>query len=421
MRGLTVKLAGLGAALLIGTSAVAETELRITHSMTGGSNRDAFDTIVADFEEANPDITVKQIVFDDDLYQDTGLITQLQSSDIPDIYFQWAGFPVQRDTEAGYTMDLSDALADGWGDTFIESVWTAGAGTLVDGKPRLVPTSLDVTNTIWYNTDIFAEYGIEPPGTWQEFVDLVGVLAEAGETPIIQGNNELWPFGNWASHIAARVVPPEEYEAAFKQEGSFNTPGFLRALELIDELREAGAFNRDMPGLGADPAMAGFFQGAAAMHPIGSWLVSSAGELAEDDFAYDQFDTPVIDPNHPGADSVIGTLTGFIIHDQSENQDEAIAFLKHFTSPDSQKLWAEAGLLSPVDGVNDVADLDPQTKSIAAMLANAGSMVPPPDTTYPVPVAEAYYQAAAFVAGGERTPAEALEWIDETLAVMGKQ
>ncbi|MCP5112417.1 MAG: hypothetical protein GY953_16455, partial [bacterium] len=130
---------------------------------------------------------------------------------------------------------------------------------------------------------------------------------------------------------------------------------------------------------------------------------------------------PVIDADHPLSDSVIGTLTGFIVHDQSENQDKAIAFLKHFTAPESQTLWAESGLLSPVKGVNDVADLDDQTKSIAAMLANAGSMVPPPDTTFPVPVAEAYYQAAAYVAGGEKTPAEALEWIDETLAVMGKQ
>lgn len=421
MRGLTLTLAGLSAVLMIGTSAMAQTELRVTHSMTGGSNRDAFDRIIENFEAANPDITVKQIVFDDDLYQDTGLITQLQSSDIPDIYFQWAGFPVQRDTEAGYAMDLSGALADGWGDTFVESVWTDGAGTLVGGTPHLVPTSLDVTNTIWYNTAMFEENGLSAPATWQEFVDLVKVLVEAGETPIIQGNNELWPFGNWASHIAARVVPPAEYEAAFKQEGSFNTPGFLQALELIDELRVAGAFNRDMPGLGADPAMAGFFQGAAAMHPIGSWLVTSADELADEGFAYDQFDTPVIDPDHPLSDSVIGTLTGFIVHDQSDNQDEAITFLKFFTAPESQKLWAESGLLSPIKGVNDVADLGDQARSIAAMMANAGSMVPPPDTTYPVPVAEAYYQAAAFVAGGEKTPAEALEWIDETLAVMGKQ
>jgi raffinose/stachyose/melibiose transport system substrate-binding protein len=48
-------------------------------------------------------------------------------------------------------------------------------------------------------------------------------------------------------------------------------------------------------------------------------------------------------------------------------------------------------------------------------------MVPPPDTTYPVPVAEAYYQAAAYVATGEKSPKDALAWLDETVAVIGKQ
>lgn len=411
----------LSAVLALSTAIASAAELRVTHSMTGGSNREAFDKIVANFEAANPDITVKQIVFDDDLYQDTGLITQLQSSEVPDVYFQWAGFPVQRDTEAGYAMDLTDAMADGWKDTFLESVWTEGAGTMVDGSLRMVPMSLDVTNTIWYNTDIFAENDLAAPETWDEFMNVIEVLVEAGETPIIEGNNELWPLGNWASHIAARVVDPAAYEAAFKQEGSFDTPGFRKALELMQQLHDAGAFNVDMPGLGADPAMAGFFQGAAVMHPIGSWLVPSAGELGDEDFAYDQFDTPVIDPDHPAPNSVIGTLTGFIVHDKSENPDAAIAFLKHFTSPESQKIWAEAGVLSPVAGVNEAADLDPHTSSLADMIAGADAFVPPPDTTYPVPVAEAYYQAAAYVAAGEKTPDEAIEWIEETLAVMGKQ
>lgn len=422
MSRLTLRLAVLGAALLTTTAVLAETELRITHSMTGGDNRVAFDEIIAGFEATNPDITVKQIVFDDDLYSGTGLITQLQSSDVPDIYFQWAGFPVQRDAEAGFAMDLSDVLGEGaWRDSFISSVWSEGGGASVGGTPYLVPSSLDITNTIWYNKDIFEANGLVAPTTWDEFINVINVLVAAGETPIVEGNNELWPLGNWASHVASRVVPIDEYEAAFSQEGPFNTPGFLTALELLAELHEVGAFNRDMPGLGADPAMATFFQGAAAMHPIGSWLVGSAGDLAEADFRYGQFDTPLIDDSHPLKDSAIGTATGFIVHAKSDHQDEAIAFLKFFTSADSQKTWAEAGSLSPVNGVNDAADLDEQTKSIAALLENAGSLVPPPDTTYPVPVAEAYYQAAAYAAAGEKTPQEALVWLDETVAIIGKQ
>ncbi len=80
---------------------------------------------------------------------------------------------------------------------------------MVDGKPYMVPTSLDVTNTIWYNKTMFAENNLTPPKTWDEFVAVIKALAAAGETPIIDGNNEFWPLGNWASHIAAKVVPPD--------------------------------------------------------------------------------------------------------------------------------------------------------------------------------------------------------------------
>lgn len=413
-------LASAALTLIAGSAALADTEIRITHPMSSGANKEAFDKIVAGFEAANPGTTVKQIVFDDDIYSDTGLITQLQSNEVPDLYFQWAGFPVQRDVEAGYAADLSAAMADGWQSTFIDSAFSAGSGTTVDGKIYMAPISLDVTNTIWYNTAIFAENGLTPPASWDDFLAAIKTLAAAGETPVVTGNNELWPLGNWASHVAARVVQPADFDAAFKQEKSFADAGFLKPLELMQGLHEAGAFNRDMQGLGADPAMAAFFQGAAAMHPIGSWLVASEGDLAEEGFAYSQFDTPVIDPGHAAPKSVIATMTGFIQHAKAAHPAEATAFLKYLTSADAAVIWAESGAISPVRGVNEKAQISDQMKGMAVMLAEADAMVPPPDTTYPVPVAEAYYQAAAYAASGEKSATDALAWLDETVAAMPK-
>lgn len=291
----------------------------------------------------------------------------------------------------------------------------------MDGKPFMVPLSLDITNTIWYNTKIFAENGLTPPATWDDFIALIKVLVDAGETPIVTGNNELWPLGNWASHIAARTVDPAKFDAAFKQQISFADAGFLRPLELMQQLHEVGAFNRDMQGLGADPGMAAFFQEAAVMHPIGSWLVGSEGDMADEGFEYSQFDTPLIDPANPAPDSVIGTITGFIIHAKTTHPAEAVAFLKFLTSPESQVIWSQSGAISPVLGVSELVQFDPQMQAIDAMLANAKTMIPPPDTTYPVAIAEAYYQAAAYAASGEKSAADALVWLDETVTAMGQQ
>ncbi|KQV05321.1 hypothetical protein ASC68_26435 [Devosia sp. Root105] len=408
--------------LLLSTAAMAQTEVRFTHSITGGASREALDSIIADFQAANPDIKIKEIVFDDDQYSNQGLITQLKSNEVPDIFFEWAGFPVQRDVAAGYAYDLTEAMAaDGWKDSFSPAVWTDGAGTMVDGKPYLVPLSLDLTNTIWYNKKIFAEHNLTPPKSWDEFVALNKTLAEAGETPIVEGNNEFWPLGNWAGHIAAMVVPPDAYIAAFKQEAPFNTPEFEKALNLLVGLHDVGAFNKDMQALGADPAMATFFQEGAVMHPIGSWLVSETANLADEGFEYGQFNTPVIDPGHPLANSVIGTITGLVVHKNAPHPAEAIKFLKFLTSEASQIKWAESGQMSPVQGVSDKAKLDEQTQAMLALMSGASGIVPPPDNKYPVPVAEAFYQAAAFAASGEKSAKDALVWLDETLAAMGKQ
>ena len=422
MKATILRLAAVTALLMTTGAALAQTEVRFTHSITGGSSRVALDTIIANFEAANPDIKIKQIVFDDDQYSNQGLITQLKSNEVPDIFFEWAGLRVQRDVEAGFAYDLSDAMAaDGWKASFAPSVWTDGAGTMVDGKPYLVPLSLDLTNTIWYNKKIFEENNLAPPTTWDEFVAVIKTIAATGETPIVEGNNEFWPLGNWAGHIAAMVVPPAEYVAAFKQEGPFNTPGFEKALDLLVQLHDIGAFNKDMQSLGADPGMATFFQEGAAMHPIGSWLVSETSNLADEGFEYSQFNTPTIDPTHPLANSVIGTITGLVVHKNAEHPAEAIKFLKFLSSEASQIMWAESGQMSPVAGVSDKAKLDPQTQAMLALMSSAPAIVPPPDNKYPVPVAEAYYQAAALAADGEKSSKDALIWLDETVAAMGKQ
>src|SRR6218665_3012735 len=112
MQAMKFSLAAMAAVLLMSTTAaMAQTEVRFTHSITGGSSREALDAIIAGFETANPDIKIKEIVFDDDQYSNQGLITQLKSNEVPDIFFEWAGLRVQRDVEAGYAYDLSDAMA----------------------------------------------------------------------------------------------------------------------------------------------------------------------------------------------------------------------------------------------------------------------------------------------------------------------
>ena len=166
-------------------------------------------------------------------------------------------------------MDLTEALkSDGWKrQRLVPSVWTEGAGTMVAGQAlpgaHLV-FRCDQHHLVQYRPSS-QRTGWPPPKTWDEFVARhpEDLLENAGETPIIEGNNELWPFGNWASHIAAKVVPPEEYVAAFSAgRASSTTPGFDKALQLHPvQLHDIGAFNKDMQGTGRRSGDGDFHRG----------------------------------------------------------------------------------------------------------------------------------------------------------------
>jgi len=411
------------ASLMAASSAAwAQTELRIAHQ-AGTESAKVMDEVVADFEKLHPDISIKQLVFSSADYENTGLVTQLQSSTPPDIYFQWAGYPVERDVKTGTAFDLTGAMAtDGWKETFQPGLWTAGSGTTVDGHIYLVPTSVGVDVTLWYNTKLFKKLNLDTPKTWADLMTDVKAIAASGVTPIVIGNKEQWPLGNWISQIASRLVPPADYEAAFNQDGPFKIPGFQHAFQLLKDLHDAGAFNIDMATLDQDQGMATFFQSAAAIDPIGWWLVRPKDQISDPDFDYAQFNTPIIDDTTSNKDNVSGSGEGFIVNAHSEHKDAAIAFLKFMTSAENQAKWiAATGQSSPVIAANVGANLDPHVAEIATLMNTASSLTAPPDTSYPLPVARTFYQAAAYVASGDKSPDDALDWLDATLKSMGKQ
>ena len=409
-----------GVLLAIGAAVAQEpVEITITHTMTGGTHRVAFDQIIDAFHEEYPNIRVRQMPQDMEIYQDVGLISMLQSPNPPDIFFQWGGDLVRRDAELGFAADLSDALdEDGWGDTFLDAAWSESSGTMYDGRVYMIPYAFDVTTVLWYNVDMFEEHGLEEPETWGEFLDIVRTLREAGETPIILGNQQFWPLGNWAGHITARVVGMDLFDRALRLEEPFSQPAFEDAFERFAELAEANAFNRDLAGLGASESMTAFFQGAGAMHPIGSWLIPNALDTAPDDFRYGAFNTPEIPGGAGDPHSIIGLATGFQVSAETPHFDEAITFLRFFTNMENQVAWAESGRFSPVRGAMAAADIDEHNQQLAELFLDAEEMVPPPDTGYPVEVADIFYQGAALVAGGLASPTQGLAWIDEQLSLL---
>ena len=279
----------------------------------------------------------------------------------------------------------------------------------------MVPYSADVTNVLWYNKALFADAGVQPPTTWDELLAACTALAAADVIPIATGNKDLWPAGNWFGHLASRVVGEDLYSATLAGTGKFATPEWEAAFDYIKQLADAGCVNDSANAIDDNSGAQLFFQGKAAMHPIGSWLVSWAIDEAPD-LDFDYVNLPAMPTGAKGDQaSVIGVATGYVINAKSSKQDQAAEFMALLNSAENVQALIGAEVTPLAISASEGEEIDGRSASLSSLLNNAPAVVLPPDTGYDLKTADAFYQAIAAVLGGQATPADALAEIDRAL------
>lgn len=228
-----------------------------------------FDQFAQEFNEENPDGPQAEItVIQNDPFK-TAIATAVQAGDPPDLFQSWGGGTLRQQVAAGQVRDLTDDLAD-----VLETVSPGAlAPYTVDGRVYGIPWTMGIVG-FWYNTELFNEAGIsEPPTTWNEFIDAVEALKDAGITPIALGNQNLWPGHFWWSYLAMRLAGLDGFVQAVEN-NSLDNPGFVRAGELLQELIDLEPFQEGFMAVDyeeGDGQAAIMGNGEAAMELMGQW------------------------------------------------------------------------------------------------------------------------------------------------------
>lgn len=398
--------AGSGAVL------AQDTVLRISMGSPGEAGIRVWDQIAVDFEAAHPGVDVQMDYQDDDLYETIGLQNALNSPNPPDIYFEWTGSRMAQRFADGFAADLTEFTTGPLAGIWAEGVWPAAS---IDGKVVLVPHTADVTNVLWYNVPLLAEHSITPPATFDELLAACDALTAADIIPIASGNKDLWAAGNWLAHMVSRVVGEESYDAHLAGEGKFSDPAWEQAFGYVAQLREHSCVNESANSIADNEGAQLFFQGAAAMHPIGSWLVSWAIDEAPD-LEFDFVNLPAMPEGAAGDQgSAIGVETGYMVNAHSANVSLAVDFLAFLNNADNVKRFVSEAEIIPIALSVADAGVDGRSLALGELLASAPAVVLPPDTGYDLETADALYRGLAAVLGGQSTPAEALATIDSTL------
>lgn len=387
--------------------------LRIAMGSPGEALIKVWEEIADEFESQHKGIKVEFTFQDDDTYQTIGLPNLLSGKNAPDLYFEWAGERLYTRINDGFAADITEQLKKtGLGEMFEEGTFN---GMEVDGKTYMIPTAGDVTNVIFYNKKIFADLNLAVPTTWEEFLAVAEAVKNAGITPITVGNLDLWTAGNWVGHVISRVVGEQAYSDALQLEQPFLTDDFIKAYALVQELWDKGYVNNNINAIADNESDMLFLTGKAAMHPIGSWLVPEAiAEAPELELGY--FNTPAIAGGKGNQESVIGVLNGMVVNKNSKLTDEAIDFMKLYSSDASSAKLSAAGAVPITKTGLDRDNTAPLSVSLNDLMQEAPELVSPPDTGYSIEVANALNMATSQVIGGAKSPEDALKELENTIA-----
>ncbi|GAA0592332.1 extracellular solute-binding protein [Kribbella sandramycini] len=345
----------------------------------------AWDQLIADFHQANPDITVKTNVLPLSTFRDA-LTTQLTAGTASELIFnQVAGKP-------GQLLDLTPYLqkpnpyvegSKSWISDFNQTYYNAATSKDSAGATTWVPFNL-ITVGIYYNSDLLAKAGVDVAqlATFGGFVKACQTLKSQGIEPVATDNGVLAP--GWAgtainSTLLTGVAQKYNvYDTSGKAgTATITTPkSWAKAilsgeLKLTEEPSVAGAAttlkqwtdacaSKNWSGVQAQGAFSGgiAFPGGKTAFAWGTNL--SASELADKGFKYGTVTFPTIaktdSPYASGAPAQFGIGTGGTSYSipayvEGAKRDAAVKFLQFVTSKKSTDwLAATGGIPSIADG-----------------------------------------------------------------------
>jgi raffinose/stachyose/melibiose transport system substrate-binding protein len=370
-----------------------------------------------EFMEAHPNVTIEITVMENEAFK-AALQTNLQAGDVPDLFQSWGGGGLRQQVEAGLVRDITEESSG-----FIGDLNEGAVGLYnVDGVQYGIPFNLGMVG-FWYNKDLFAQAGIDaPPTTWDEFLEDVQALKDAGITPIAVGAGDKWPAHFYYSYLMIR----EGGEAAMQQVSAdldFNKPEFVEAGNQLQRLIDMEPFQAGFlaaPWDAPDGESGTIGTGQAAISLMGQWgpgaYANQSGIGTPEDPVVERlpaefgwFAFPTVEGGAGAATDGFGGGDGFAVG--KDAPPEAVQFLEYITSVDQAIRTGETGTTLPVTKGAEVSVTDPLQQQVLAGLSQATFVQLYLDQYFSPELGAAVNDAVATLFAGTATPEEVTEAI----------
>lgn len=335
-------------------------------------NADTMKELVNKFNEQNSGDGVK-VVLNTPADAGTVLKTRLAKNDVPDV--------MALGGDNYYTeVESTGTLADLSNESYMKNVQDAYLQMVYDVQKDKEKTAYAVpyaTNAsgVLYNVDKFNELGLEVPKTWDEFMDVIKKIEDAGEQPF------LFTFkDSWTCLPAWNTMAPDLQPDGFMEDRKENKTTFADTHQEIAQkyLELIAHGQKDIMGTTYDDGNKAFANGEAVMMMNGSWAISQF-MAANADFNVNMFALPASnDESKNYVTSGVDVL--FCANKNSKNLDLAKKFIAFMMEEENAKTYIdEQFTFSAIKGVEQT---DNKVSGVEEDIAN-GKVSNYPDHYYP--------------------------------------
>jgi glucose/mannose transport system substrate-binding protein len=269
---------------LIASATFAQAEeapAEVIHWMTAKGESAALRTVVERFE-AEGGTWVDSAIAPGSQARSTAA-TRVVSGNPPTAMMFVTKLQVKDLLDNGLMADITAvAEEDNWDEVLPPEVLDA---LTYNGQVFATPLDFQLTNIFWYNKEVYAKAGVEPPKTWDEVAPAFEKLKAAGVLPLAMQSEDA-NYRNVFNAVVLGIAGPDIYNRIYRDRdvSAVRTEEFRNAVETFRKLKDytdAAAATRTW----TDAARM-MIQGEAATQILGSWVkgeVTAAGKIPDED------------------------------------------------------------------------------------------------------------------------------------------
>jgi alpha-glucoside transport system substrate-binding protein len=328
-----------------------------------GAERQRFQAVLDNFREENPDVSIRYTPAGDQL--PTQLATAVEGGNPPDMALLPQPGLMRDFVEQDALKPLNFAREDvreNLGESAVE------LGTVEDTLYGFLFKAAN-KSTVWYNVQAFEDAGIEPPETWEDFLEAAETLGASGIPAYSLGGADGWTLTDLFENIYLRQAGADLYDQLSNHEIPWTHASVKRALrEMAKILGDRdniagganGALQTDFPTSVSNVFSA---EPEAAMVIEGDFVPGVVETTLEPETGYNVFDFPSIGDSPPVVVGAGDTVVAF-------NDTPAVrALVRYLTTTEAAEVWARRGGFASLN-----RDLETDVFPDAIQQATAGAL-----------------------------------------------